>query len=63
MQSCYRKLKGLTVYAVMLQKVKGLSVYAVMLQKVKGLIMYAVILRKVNRTNCVCSHVTESKQD
>ena len=34
-----------------------------MLQKVKGLTMYAVILRKVNRTNCVCSHVTESKKD
>ena len=47
----------------MLQKLKGLTVYAVMLQKVKGLTVYAVMLQKVKRTNCVRSHVTESKKD
>ena len=34
-----------------------------MLQKVKGLTVFADMLQKVKRTNCVCSHVTESKKD
>ena len=28
-----------------------------------GLTVYAVMLQKVKMTNCVCSHVTESKKD